>query len=138
MREYKITETINAPAEKIWAILTDAPNFPNWNKGVTKIEGKIALGEKITVHTTYSEQSFPVKVTELTPNHSMIWTGGMPLGLFKGVRTYKLSQNADGTTTFYMHEVFSGILLPLIGRSIPDLNPSFQDYAAGLKQKAES
>jgi hypothetical protein len=29
-------------------------------------------------------------------------------------------------------------MLPLIWKTIPDLNPSFQQYAKGLKQKAES
>lgn len=37
-----------------------------------------------------------------------------------------------------MREEYTGPLAPMIFRSIPDLNPSFQQFAAGLKQKAES
>ena len=36
-----------------------------------------------------------------------------------------------------MHERYSGPLLPLIGRSIPDLGPSFEQFAGGLKQRVE-
>jgi hypothetical protein len=68
----------------------------------------------------------------------MTWTGGMPLGLFKGVRTFTLTPEGSGSTTFTMREEYSGPLLPLIWRSMPDLGPSFEQFANGLKQRAES
>ncbi len=67
----------------------------------------------------------------------MTWSGGMPLGLFKGVRTFTLAREA-GATRFTMREVYSGPLAPLIGRSIPDLGPSFTQVANGLKARAET
>ena len=36
-----------------------------------------------------------------------------------------------------MREEYSGLMLPLIWKSIPDLNPSFEKFAAGLKRLAE-
>jgi hypothetical protein len=36
-----------------------------------------------------------------------------------------------------MREQYAGPLSPLIFKSIPDLGPSFQRFAAGLKRKAE-
>ena len=44
----------------------------------------------------------------------------------------------DGAVTFAMREVFSGLLSPLIERSIPDLQPEFEAFAAALKRKVES
>ena len=41
-------------------------------------------------------------------------------------------------TEFSMCEVFSGILAPLLGCMLPDLTPSFEEFAAGLKQTCES
>jgi hypothetical protein len=35
-------------------------------------------------------------------------------------------------------EGYTGPLLPLIWRSMPDLGPSFRQFANGLKQRAES
>jgi hypothetical protein len=66
----------------------------------------------------------------------MVWTGGMPLGLFRGVRTYTLTPK-DGGVEFSMTEVFSGLMSPLIAGSIPDLQPSFDEFAAALKRRAE-
>ena len=139
MKEFSISTDIHASPETIWAILTDAPRYPEWNEGVDKVEGTIALNEKITVHAKISPgRAFPVTVSEFVPNQKMTWTGGMPLGLFKGVRTFTLTPKGDGRTEFATREVFSGPLLPLIGRTIPDLTPSFQQYADGLKKAAES
>ena len=36
-----------------------------------------------------------------------------------------------------MREQFSGPLLPLISRSMPDLQPSFDQFARGLKTRVE-
>ena len=51
----------------------------------------------------------------------------MPLSLFKGERTFTLEPSAGGVA-FTMREVYSGVLSPMIVKSIPDLQPAF-DYA---------
>ena len=61
----------------------------------------------------------------------------MPLGLFKGERTFTLTSEGH-STRFTMREEFSGLMLPLIWKSMPDLGPSFQQFADGLKQQAEA
>ena len=102
------------------------------------MEGNIAPGETIKVFVKVNPgRAFPVKVTEFIPGQKMVWSGGMPLGLFKGVRTYTLSPQAGGVTKFTMREEYTGPLLPMIWRSIPDLGPSFQQFASGLKSRAE-
>lgn len=138
MKSFNAAINIRAPKETIWSILTDAPGYPSWDPGVIRIEGKIAPGEKITAYTKLSpNRAFPVKVTEFVPGQRMTWTGGMPLGLFKGVRTFTLTPGKDGSTNFELREEFSGLLLPLIGRTIPDMTQNFQDFVAGLKARAE-
>jgi hypothetical protein len=138
MKSYDATSTIEASPEAIWAILTDAPNYSQWDSGVDRVEGRIAPGEKIKVVTQANPgRAFPVRVTEFTPGRTMTWTGGMPLGLFKGVRTFTLAPQGNGATRFTMREEYSGPLLPLIWRSMPDLGPSFQQFATGLKHRAE-
>ena len=62
----------------------------------------------------------------------------MPLGLFKGERTFTLTQVDSHTTRFTMREEYTGLMLPLIWGSIPDLGPSFQQFASGLKTQAEA
>jgi hypothetical protein len=52
------------------------------------------------------------------------------------VRQYNLTPQAGGTA-FHMREEFSGPMLALIGSSIPDLQPSFEKFADGLRALAE-
>jgi hypothetical protein len=138
MKSYDSEATIAAPPEAIWAILTDAPAYAQWDSGVERVEGRIAPGEKIKVLSEANPgRAFPVKVTAFEPARAMTWSGGMPLGLFKGVRTFSLTP--DGASTrFTMREEYTGPMLPLIWRSMPDLGPSFQQFARGLKAKAEA
>lgn len=138
MKFFTATTNIQAPAARVWHILTDAPNYPKWDPGVVRIEGFIAPGQQLTAYTKLSpNRAFPAKVTEFVPNQKMVWSGGMPLGLFKGVRTFTLAPKPDGSLDFTLREEFSGPLLPLMAGSLPDLTQTFKEFAAGLKAYAE-
>ena len=134
--QFEASADIGAPAERIWSILTDAAAYPTWDSGVTRVDGRIADGERITVHSEVAAgRAFPVKVA-VRPPHEMTWTG-MPLGLFTGVRTFRLAP-ADGTTRVSMCKEYSGLLAGVMSRSIPDLQPSFDRFVNGLKARAEA
>ena len=138
MKSYDAAATIDAPPEAVWAILTDAPAYAQWDSGVQEVDGRIAPGEKIKVVSEANPgRAFPVKVTGFEPARSMVWSGGMPLGLFKGVRTFTLAPEGEATR-FTMREEYTGPMLPLIWRSMPDLGPSFEQFARGLKARAEA
>jgi hypothetical protein len=135
---YEARASINAPAEHIWDILTDASAMTDWDSGVVRIEGQIAPGETIKVVSSANpDRTFPVEVKEWDAPRRMVWTGGMPLGLFRGTRTFTLTPSS-GATAFTMREEYTGLLRPLIARSIPDLGPSFTQFANGLKARSET
>lgn len=138
MKFFSATITINASKDAIWKILTDAAGYPNWDPGVIRIEGTIAPGSRVVAYNKISpNRAFPAKVAEFVPGEKMAWVGGMPLGLFKGVRTFTLVPKKEGGVEFTLREEFSGPLLPLIGGTIPDMSESFKNAAAGLKAFAE-
>lgn len=137
MKKYSASTNINASPEVIWKILTDTSGYPNWDPAMDHIEGKLAQGETVKFFTKLSSQAFPVKVTLFEPNRKMVLTGGMPLGLFKSERTHTLTPGREGQTSFKTEETFSGLLLPIFGRNLPDLTENFRAFAAGLKQQAE-
>jgi len=138
MRVNSASTNIKAAPDKIWTILTDAPSYPQWDPWAIRIEGSIVKGGKVTAYTKLSpDRAFPVKVTEFEPGRKMVWTGGMPLGLFKGVREFVLDPGPDGSVDFTVKEVFSGPLLPMMAGSLPDMTQPFQDFVDGLKARAE-
>ena len=100
--------------------------------------GRHRAGEKITAYSKLNPgRGFAAKVKEFEPGRKMTWEGGMPLGLFQGVRTFTLEPREDGSTDFTLREEFSGPLLRFIGGSIPDMTQAFEDFVAGLKARAE-
>ena len=109
MKSYEASATIDASPDAIWKVLTDAPAYAAWDSGVERVEGTLAPGETINVYSQANPgRAFPVKVTDYEPGRSMTWTGGMPLGLFKGVRTFSLEPQDGGATRFHMREEYTG------------------------------
>lgn len=138
MKHYEAAATIAAPPAQVWAVLADGASWPAWDSGVEGVEGRIAAGEKVRIRSSAAPgRTFPVVVSAFEPPHRLVFTGGMPLGLFRGVRTYTLVPS-DGDTLFRMREEYTGPMLPLIWRSMPDLQPSFDRFATGLKKRIES
>ena len=139
MKTFATRTTIHATPDAIWRLLTDAPNYPTWNTTVTRVEGRIAPGKQVTIHARVAAgRAFPVNVVAFDAPRRMVWSSGMPLGLFKGERTYELRPLGSGGVEFAMREDYTGLLSPLITRSIPDLQPAFDEFAACLKASAES
>ena len=139
MKVTSATTEINASPETIWRILTDAPKYTDWDPSLISLTGTISSNEKLTIFSKLSpKRAFKVTVSEFVPNRKMVWVSGMPLGLFKGERTFTLEPPTNGKVKFTVQEVFTGLLLPLFERSIPDMNPVFTHFAKGLKTKAES
>lgn len=132
----RVQTNIRAKAESIWKLLTDAQDFPRWNSTVTNIEGRIREGEKLKVRVRGSDRTFNPTVSGIVPCERMIWTGGFA-PLFKGIRTFELKARNDSSTDFAMEERFSGLMLPLLRRTLPDFGPVFARYATNLKTEAE-
>ena len=138
MKMFSATTEIKVSPEKVWSILTDAARYTEWDMGIISLAGKIAPGEKLTIYAKVApNRAFKVTVSELTPNRKMVWGSGMPLGLFKGERSFILEPLTNNQVKFTLQEVFSGLMLPMIGKSIPDLNPIFAAFAKALKTRAE-
>jgi hypothetical protein len=127
---------IAASPERIWALLTNADGFPSWNSTVTSLKGEIAVGKKLELNVPLDpKRTFTPRVTRLEAHSLMEWRDGVA-PMFQGVRRFVLTPKGE-VTEFAMTEVFSGVMLPLIKRSLPDFRPSFETYAADLKRAAE-
>jgi hypothetical protein len=122
----------------VWDLLTDASSYRDWNPAVLSIEGTMSPGSTIKLVSIASpNRTFSLTIASMQAPQHMVWSDGMPLGLFRGVRTYQLEPTGDATA-FSMTEEFTGPLSSLIARSIPDLTESFNQFADGLKAAAEN
>ncbi|MDH4119924.1 MAG: SRPBCC domain-containing protein [Acidimicrobiia bacterium] len=138
VRSYRATRNIDAPSSTVWALLVDAGSYADWNRAVISIQGKIEEGGSIElVSIANPKRTFKLEVTEMTAPHRMVWSDGMPLGLFRGRRTYTIADR-DQCSEFTMVEEFTGPLAGLITKAIPDLTDSFTAFADSIQVAAES
>jgi hypothetical protein len=134
---FEVSREIQASPNRVWEIVTDKTALLNGSYGVIRLEGDIRAGSRIKLWSDVSpNRAFPLKISTFSPPSRMVWEGGMPFGLFKGTRTFQLTATTRGCT-FHMREDYAGLLKGLIGKSIPDLTPSFEKFADALKRQAE-
>jgi len=139
MIEYSTQILIASSPARVWAILIDAGRYGDWNPEILGIEGAFSAGARITARVRLGDgatRRVPMRVTELAAPTRMVWTGGLPFGLFVGRRTYTVVPSPGGTE-FHMHLEMSGPLSGLIGKSVGDRQPEIDSFAAGLKRHAE-
>jgi hypothetical protein len=133
-----VTRLIDAPVMTVWNLLTDLGAHSKWNSTLTSIEGKIALGERVSFKVPEAPgQTFSPTVVVYDEPKSMVWRlNRWPL--LVGVRTYRLTPGPHDSTEFAIDEVFQGLLLPLIAKSLPNFGAMFERTATDLKAAAEA
>jgi hypothetical protein len=139
MKFYEVERTIHASPAQVWAVLSNRERLLAAQVGITKIEGALRAGASFKLWSETSPgRAFPLRVVQWEPQRRMTWLGGMPLGMFRGERSFVLEPSAGAESTlFRMREEFSGWMLPLIWKSMPDLSASFELFAERLSAAAE-
>lgn len=116
MRHRLITQIdIAAPPDQVWRHLADLDSYPEWNPFVTRADGTLAVGSRITILLEPPggrPMQFRPRVTVLEPGVTLEWLGrlGIP-GLFDGRHRFDLSPTAEGTRLVHS-ESFRGLLVP--------------------------
>ena len=132
-RETFVNIDINAEVSIIWALLTNASDYPRWNSTVISIEGKISSGEKIQLRSSLDpKRIFKLKVKKMIKDKELVWGDGM------GQRTFSLTPKQGGMINFGMTEKIGGPLFPLFAKMIPSFDESFDQFAGALKTEAET
>jgi uncharacterized protein YndB with AHSA1/START domain len=74
MRSYEAVTRIDASPEEVWRHLVDVASWRDWDSGLDRVEGRVALGERLTIYATMiRSRPFTVTVTELRPREAMRW-----------------------------------------------------------------
>lgn len=132
-RETTISMDIKAAPAIVWALLTNANDYPRWNSTVTSIEGNIKLGETIKLKSILdAKRVFKLKVKSFNPEKSLSWGDSM------GTRVYSINDKGNGMLTFTMTEKIGGPMFPLFAKMIPPFDETFEMFAADLKKEAET
>lgn len=141
-KEIKTEILIHATPDKVWSILTNFDNYPNWNPFIKSIKGNPKVGNKIVARIEPPQSkgmTFKPKILVFEPNKELRWLGHLLFkGLFDGEHKFELIDNGNGTTTFIQSEKFKGLFLPLFKKQLDNsTKKGFEEMNKKLKELAE-
>ncbi len=116
-KEIRTEIEINAPAEKVWSILTDFARFPDWNPFVVRADGGPRVGETLRIDVQLPKSSmlkFTPVVLKADADRELRWVGKLPLGAFRGEHFYMIEPIDEGSVRFIHGELFSGWMVRII------------------------
>lgn len=143
VKELRSEIEIQAPAEKVWRVLTDFASFPQWNPFIRRVSGDARAGEQLDVYVQPSGASgfgFKPTVLKVEPNRELRWLGQLWIrGLFDGEHVFLIEPLEEKRVRFTQSEVFNGVLVPLMARSL-DTNTrrGFDEMNQALKTRVEN
>jgi hypothetical protein len=133
---------IDAAPEAVWAVLADLPSYSAWNPFIRDARGTVAAGERLELEmqpTRGRAMCFRPTVMSAEPGRELRWLGRLLVrGLFDGEHRFALEPAAGGTRLL-QEERFTGVLVPLLARSLRrGTLPAFELMNEALKARAEA
>ena len=66
-KRYHVERHINAAPDRVWAILTNAAGYQDWNHSIVSIQGDMAIGSTVQLVSTLDpKRTFKLKVSAAT------------------------------------------------------------------------
>lgn len=137
-REIVTEVDIDAPPERVWAVLTDTEAYPQWNPFIVSMQGAIVEGGRLTNEMRPQAgggMTFRPVILKVTAERELRWLGRFLLPrLFDGEHYFLLNPSPAGTRLI-QGEIFRGVGLLAID---PErFRADFEALNAALKERAE-
>jgi hypothetical protein len=142
MKELRSEIEIQASAERVWKMLTDLADFPQWNPFIRRASGAAQAGERLEVRMQPSGargMTFRPTVLIAEPNRELRWIGHLLIsGLFDGEHIFTIEPLEANRVRFVQREIFTGLLVPLLARGLDsNTRRGFEEMNQALKIRAE-
>lgn len=126
MWEFTHTEIIDAPCEKVFRIISDLPNYKNWNPFLVSASGNVEVGGVVKGKSFLGKITTPYrhKIFEFIPNKSLCWRDFGFASLFVRGERSRFVKEENGKTVFTCHlrltGPLSGIVNAFFGKGLRD------------------
>lgn len=143
-RELNTEIEINAPAERVWKVLTDFAAYPHWNPMIRKANGELRLGARLKVRFEPEGSSrghtFRPKLIVVNPERELRWLGWPRFpGIFDTEHYWIIEGKPEGKTHLLHGTVIYGLLSPLGGNALERTSRgAFEAMNLAHKYRAES
>jgi hypothetical protein len=125
--EIVATTEIDAPAERVWAVLAATAEYPEWNPFVRALRGPLTVGERIEVELKLpgrAVQKMTPTIVAVEPGRSFEWLGriGLPR-VFDGRHRFTVEPVDAGRSRLVQSERLSGLLIPAFRSMLTGATP---------------
>jgi hypothetical protein len=143
MKELHSQIDIDAPAERVWHLLTDFASYTQWNPFIRSISGEPRVGERLEVRIEppgARGMTFKPAVLNAEPDRELRWLGRvLAPGLFDGEHSLEIQPLEGNRVRFVQREAFRGLLVPLFARGLlENTRRGFEEMNRALKERAET
>ena len=141
MRQLRSEIEIDAPPERVWAVVTDFAAYPEWNPFIRRISGELREGARLEVRIEPPGgrgTTFKPTVRAVERNRELRWLGRLLVpGIFDGEHSFLIERQEGGRSRFVMSERFTGILVGLFKGTVDKTATGFEQMNAALKARVE-
>jgi hypothetical protein len=141
MKTIQAVTEIAAPVEIVWAELAAVSTYAEWNPFITALEGALVAGGRLEVRIAPvggRPMTFRPTVIEVAEGRRLEWLGRLLLpGVFDGRHSFELEDLGQGRTRLTQAEEFSGLLVPLTGKTLERTRAGFEAMNEALRLRAE-
>lgn len=133
---------IAAPRETVWAVLTAFEQYVEWNPFIVNVTGAPKVGNRLRVTLSPPggrAMTFKPTVTEVVTGETLEWWGHLGVrGVFDGRHRFELHPDGDRATRVIQSEIFTGLLVPLMARSLDrNATAGFELMNQAIKERVE-
>lgn len=136
------TIEINAPAARVWEVITDLKRYPEWNPFMRECSTTFKPGAPIDMKVQLFAKAQPQQeiVLEYVEGKRFAYRmKPVPGGTLSSFRSHEVEALPDGRTRYRSYFHLKGWLMPLVrGLLGARLQKGFAGMTAGIQQRAES
>ncbi|MGA7304572.1 MAG: SRPBCC domain-containing protein [Rhodothermales bacterium] len=117
MPTYQTSFEVNAPADRVWQVLTTLHRYPDWNPQIPLASGTLERGSQINLRLVLPHRptmDLAATIEEVRPASLLTWRGHvMAPWFFEGYRRFEITPISETQVLVTHVEDIHGLLAPL-------------------------
>ena len=141
MKKIETSILIDATAEDVWRVLSEFEAYSIWSPTIKQFERQPVVGERCKV-LLEQPNGFKIKMNprflSIEQNRELRWKGNLFFpGIFDGEHYFRLEQVGIMQVRFVQGELFSGLLVPFLGKLLIETRKGFDLFNRAIKTRVE-